>query len=89
MMERMSKMAAWSLPKALEWCARYLVAGRRVFCVRERESGLVVTYLVDLQGYASFLFDGRPTDDFTVTEMLWNGTQARFGVERLWKEVLP
>ena len=73
--------ATYNADKA--WCGRWLARGRDVWCIRRRESGLVVAYVAeDIKGLAEF--EQLPVTEFTVQRMVMREGAAWFGPETEW-----
>lgn len=92
MIARTSPSLTRDLAGALKWCRRQLSlpsteGTRRVWCVRRREGGLVVTFIVGTaEEVGTWLaFDGEPLDNFTLTPMRLDGENVLFGEERDWR----
>src|SRR5512135_120162 len=75
----------------MAWAKRELKAGRLVWCVRAKISGIVVTLLSAgverLRMWQSF--DGQPLDGFTVSPIVLINDEPRLGPEQEWPKAVP
>ena len=73
---------------SLLWCGSMMSRDLQTWCVRRRETGMVVTFVAGtLEEVGTWLsFDEEPLDNFTLTPMEPDPEAgARFGVERDWR----
>jgi hypothetical protein len=82
-MNPMTRKRPASYPQDRAWCSKHLARGTPVWCVRAKDTGLVVSFVAkDIRGWTQF--EGLAVEEYTVQQMVMRDGLAFFGPESAW-----